>query len=82
MAYSRSSYSRCDSYFVESDVHTAPRFDTKEHAQFVARERQRYMADELSRQASDEYKEDILEHMIQMDVRGSKIAIALLIMKC
>lgn len=67
MAYSRSSYPTCDTYFVETDNYTAPRFDAKEHAKHIARERQRFMADELSRQAEAEYKDDILEHMIEMD---------------
>jgi hypothetical protein len=72
MAYHKrptSSYQPCDSYFVESyDDFPAPRIDAKEHAKLVARERQYAIADELSKLASDEFRDDILAHMLDMDV--------------
>jgi hypothetical protein len=48
--------------------------DPKEHAKLVARERQYAMADELSRVTSEEYRDDILSHMLDMDV-GSPFAL-------
>jgi hypothetical protein len=39
-----------------------------EHAKEVARHRQHLMASELSRRDSDEYQQDMLEHMLKIDV--------------
>lgn len=62
-------YQPCDSFFVETyEDFPAPHMDPKEHAKLIARERQYAMADELSRQASEEYQDDILSHMLEMDV--------------
>lgn len=41
----------------------------QEHAREVARQRQQLLASELSRLDSDEYAQDMLEHMLRMDVR-------------
>ena len=41
----------------------------QEHAREVARQRQQLIASELSRLDSDEYAEDMLAHMLRMDVR-------------
>lgn len=64
-----SSYQPCDTFFVESydDFH-APRIDPKEHARMIARERQYAMADELSQLTSDELRDDIMLHMLDMEV--------------
>lgn len=74
MAYQNrpaSSFQPCDSYFVESfePEYPGPRLGPKEHAKLIARERQFAIADELSKQVSDEYQDDILAHMLAMDVR-------------
>ena len=42
--------------------------DPKEHARMIARERQYAMADELSQLTSDELREDIVLHMLDMEV--------------
>lgn len=64
-----SSYQPCDTFFVESyDDFPAPRMDPKEHAKLIARERQYAIADELSKAASEEFRDDILSHMLDMDV--------------
>jgi len=72
MAYNKrptSSYQPCDTFFVEThDDFPVPRMDPKEHAKLIARERQYAIADELSRLASEEYREDVLSHMLDMDV--------------
>lgn len=72
MAYERRyvpSYQPCDSFFVESyDDFPAPRLNPKEHAKFIARERQYAIADELSKVTSDELRDDILSHLLEMDV--------------
>lgn len=78
MAYQQqrptTSYQPCDSYFVESyePEYPAPRLGPKEHAKLIARERQYAIADELSKQVSDEYREDVLSHMLMMDVSKEK----------
>jgi hypothetical protein len=73
MAYqqrSNQTFQPCDSFFIETyeQDFPAPRLDPKEHAKIVARERQYAIADELSKAASDEYQDDIVAHMLEMDV--------------
>jgi hypothetical protein len=46
-----------------------PRFNPQEYARDVARQRQHMLAGELSRLDADEYQQDILDHMMRMDVR-------------
>lgn len=79
MAYQKrptSSYQPCDSYFVESyDDFPVPRIDPKEHAKLIARERQIAIADELSRVTSEEFRDDILSHMLDMDVGYSNFSV-------
>lgn len=59
----------CDTFFVESyDDYRVPRMDPKEHARLIARERQYAMADELSQVTSDELRDDIMLHMLDMEV--------------
>ena len=45
-----------------------PRIKQQEHAKEVARQRQQLLANELSRMDSNEYAQDMLEHMLRMDV--------------
>jgi hypothetical protein len=56
----------CDGYLEHYDrqLQICP----KEHAKLVARERQYIIADEMSKAVSDEYQEDIVGHMLAMDV--------------
>lgn len=71
MAYQQrpsSSFQPCETFFVEPADDIPHRLDPKEHARLVARERQYAMADELSRLTSEEYQDDILSHMLEMDV--------------
>ena len=68
-----SSYQPCDTFFVES--YDAPlwnikqQYEAADRAKHIARERQAYIAEELSNIVSQEYKDDVLSHMEQMDVR-------------
>jgi hypothetical protein len=48
---------------------TRPRFYSQEYARDVARQRQHMLAGELSRLDAGEYQQDILDHMMHMDVR-------------
>lgn len=66
---SDSCYHPCDTSFVETyDDFCVPQIDPKEHARLIARERQYAIADILSRMTSDELREDILYHMLDMEV--------------
>ncbi|KAI9743613.1 MAG: hypothetical protein M1818_002929 [Claussenomyces sp. TS43310] len=63
-------YQSCDSYFVESQdtgVLTAAQ-GARDCAKLYARRRQEDMADELSRLTDEEYGEDIMRHMLRMEV--------------
>lgn len=73
MAYhqtTQSRYGSCDSYFVEShdDGIYAIRAEARERQRAISRMQQRAIAEELSRLTADEYQEDIVQHMIQMEV--------------
>lgn len=73
MAYnqqSQSRYGQCDSYFVEShdDGIYAMRAEARERHRAVSKMQQRAIADELSKLTADEYQEDIMQHMIHMEV--------------
>lgn len=46
-----------------------PRFNPQEYVRDVARQRQHMLAGELSRLDAGEYQQDILDHMMRMDVR-------------
>jgi hypothetical protein len=46
-----------------------PRFNPQEYARDVARRTQHMLAGELSRLDAGEYQQDILDHMMRMDVR-------------
>ena len=46
-----------------------PMSNPQEYARDVARQRQHMLAGELSRLDAGEYQQDILDHMIRMDVR-------------
>lgn len=72
MEYHRN-YRPCSTFFVEDDFGMESRARQErqakqEHARLVARERQFAMADELSHLTSDELRDDILSHMLEMDV--------------
>lgn len=68
MAYYRQP---CDSYFVENHDDRERRFreEVREHERFAKRQKQLAIAEKLSRLASCELREDILEHMEDMEVR-------------
>lgn len=73
MAYhqtTQSRYGHCDSYFVEShdDGIYAIRAEARERQRAISRMQQRAIAEELSRLTADEYQEDIMQHMIHMEV--------------
>lgn len=57
----------CDTYFVES-YDEFPQLSAREHAKLVARECQYAIAEEMNKQVCDEYEDDILDHMLVMDV--------------
>jgi hypothetical protein len=75
MAYQQSQarYGQCDSYWVEShdDGVYAMRAEARERHRAVSRMQQRAIAEELSRLTADEYQEDVMQHMIHMEVRTS-----------
>lgn len=76
-----SSFQPCETFFVECDDYTLPPLSAKqqaekEHTKLVARERQYAIADQLSKIASDELREDILSHMLEMDVSGHEILLS------
>lgn len=65
----RSGFQPCDTFFVEDDFRLrAERQAKEEQDKLVARERQYAIADQLSRLASDELRNDVLSHMLHMDV--------------
>lgn len=66
----QSRYGHCDSYFVEShnDGIFAIRAEARERQRQIARMQQRALAEELSRLTADEYQEDIMQHMMHMEV--------------
>ena len=56
-------------FFTEMvDEPQRPRMGTRDAAKMIARQRQEIIANELSRLASDEYLEDIMQHMMHMEV--------------
>lgn len=72
MAFSRPrpSFQPCETFFVEDDYHRvrAERQAKQEHDKLVARERQYVIADQLSRLTSEELRDDVVKHMLEMDV--------------
>jgi hypothetical protein len=72
MDYQRN-YRPCPTFFVEEDYGMEARARQErqakqDHEKLMARERQFAMADELSHLTSTEFRDDILSHMLQMDV--------------
>ena len=51
------------------------RIKCQEHAKEIARQHQQLLANELSRMDSDEYAQDMLEHMLRMDVSSDSFQI-------
>jgi len=45
-----------------------PVIKNPDHTKEIARHRQHLMASELSRKDADDYQQDMLEHMLKMDV--------------
>lgn len=73
MAYqqpSQARYGHCESYFVESqdDGIYVARAEARERHRTISRMQQRALAEELSRLTADEYQEDIMQHMMHMEV--------------
>ena len=70
MSYSRHfSHQPCDSFFVESyGDFPVPQLSARDHAKLIARERQYAIAEELSKITSQELRDDILSHLLEMDV--------------
>lgn len=50
------------------DEPSRPVIKNPDHAKEIARHRQHLMASELSRRDADDYQQDMLEHMLKMDV--------------
>lgn len=48
----------------------------QEHDKQIARERQYIMADELSNLTSEQLRDDVLSHMLEMDVSLIRISIS------
>jgi len=63
-------YGHCESFFVEShdDGIYVARAEARERQRAIARMQQRALAEELSRLTADEYQEDIMQHMLHMEV--------------
>lgn len=68
----RSGYQPCETFFVEDDFDhlRAEKQAKQEHEKLVARERQYAIAEQLSRITSEELRDDVLSHMLEMDVSG------------
>lgn len=65
----RSGFQPCETFFVEDDYRVRAEKQAKqEHEKLVARERQYAIADQLSRLTSEELRDDVLSHMLEMDV--------------
>lgn len=64
-------YGHCDSYWVEAqeDGIYAMRAEARERHRAISRMQQRAIAEELSRLTADEYQEDVMQHMMHMEVR-------------
>lgn len=65
----RSGFQPCETFFVEDDFRLrAERQAKEEHDKCVARQRQGAIAEQLSRLTSEELSDDVLSHMLEMDV--------------
>lgn len=65
----RSGYQPCDTFFIEDDYRMQAEKQAKqEHDRLVARERQYAIAGQLSRITCAEFRDDILQQMLEMDV--------------
>jgi hypothetical protein len=65
----RSGVQPCDTFFIEDDLRVQAEKQAKqEHDKLVARERQFALASQLSRITSAELRDEILQHMLKMDV--------------
>ncbi|KAJ8612471.1 hypothetical protein MRB53_037400 [Persea americana] len=68
--YQRPAYGHCDTFFVEQEEQGifARRAAAREEKRAVNRDRQRSIANHLSNLACEEYRDDVLQHMEQMEV--------------
>lgn len=79
----RSGFQPCETFFVEDDTRLrAERQAREEHDRLVARERQYAIADELSRLTSEELRDDVLDHMLNMDVSHLQYNLPPVLMIC
>jgi hypothetical protein len=72
----RSGYQPCDTFFIEDDYHRmqAERQAKQEHHKAVSRERQYAMANQISRITCAEFRDDVLQQMLHMDVSNTKLS--------
>jgi alanine-alpha-ketoisovalerate/valine-pyruvate aminotransferase len=74
--YSASNMNRlpqCDSYFVESDADMyAAEAQRRQYEKLIKSQRQDLMADELTMDVRRQYQDDIVAHMLFMEVCDSK----------
>lgn len=54
----------------------------QEHDKQMARERQYVMADELSNLTSEQLRDDVLSHMLEMDVSFDQIRFSPKVIRC
>lgn len=54
----------------------------QEHDKQMARERQYVMADELSNLTSEQLRDDVLSHMLEMDVSFDQIRFSINVIRC
>jgi hypothetical protein len=65
----RSGYQPCDTFFIEDDYRMQAEKQAKqEHDKLMNRERQHAMATQISRITSVEFRDDVLQQMLEMDV--------------
>lgn len=68
----RSGFQPCDTFFIEDDYRAQAEKQAKqEHDKLVARERQYAMANQLSRITCAEFRDDVLQQLLEMDVSYS-----------
>lgn len=86
MDYHRN-YRPCPTFFVEEEYGMESRMRQErqakqEHDKQMARERQYVMADELSNLTSEQLRDDVLSHMLEMDVSFHQIPFFPKVIRC
>jgi hypothetical protein len=72
----RSAYQPCDTFFIEDDYRMQAEKQAKqEHDKLVNRERQHAMANQISRITTVEFRDDVLQQMLEMDVSSTNLLI-------